>query len=76
MSLASLYAQTEAALTACLTAQATGAQIVEYEIGGRKARRQDLAVCIRELSATLIKLAPLANRQSNGMFSLGVLGGS
>jgi hypothetical protein len=74
MSLASLYAQTQTALEACLVAQARGAGLVEYEIMGRRTRRQDLAVAIRELRLTLTQLGPMANRESNGMFSLGAAG--
>lgn len=77
MTLASIYAQTEAALEACLTAQAAGAQIVEYEIGARRIRRQDLSIAIRELTRSLKEIRPLAIREGRGgaIFDLGEFAG-
>lgn len=63
--------QIDAAIMTCAEALASGQNVVEYEINGRRVRRTDPAQAIQALAKAKAALASSATAGSNGIFSLG-----
>lgn len=67
-----IVASYETAILAVADAIASGAPVAEYEINGRRVRREATPALLKELRTGLAELAPAAAAQTRGStFSLG-----